>query len=110
MSEVTWRFTLHLEAPTPTAAAVQAFCAVRRPDTRATVFEVDGVEVDLSEEMKTNPALRDAGERVHYLLPPGGGEGRVVGPLEKSDLLRAPGARILTLDLLTGEMRVTRAP
>ena len=31
MSVVTWRITLHLEAPTPTAAAVQAFCAVRHP-------------------------------------------------------------------------------
>ena len=73
------------------------------------MFEVDGVEVDLSEEMKTDPALRDAGERVHYLLPPCGGEGKVVGPLEKGDLLCTPGARILTLDLLTGEMRVTQA-
>ena len=108
MSDVTWRMTLHLAPPTPTAAAVQAFCAIRRPDTVATVFEVDGVQVDLTREMKDNPALRDAGEQVHYLLPPGG-EGKVVGPFEKSELMRMPCASILTIDLLTGVMRVTQA-
>ena len=108
MSEVIWRLVLHLEAPSPTAAAVQAFCVVRRPDTIANIFEVDGVEVDLSEEMESNPALRDAGESIHYLLPPSG-EGKVAGPFEKSDLMSTPGARILTIDLLTGSMQVTQA-
>lgn len=108
MSDVTWKMTLHLEPPTPMAAAVQAFCAIRRPDTVATLFEVDGVEVDLARELKDNPALRDAGEQAHYLLP-STGEGKVAGPFEKSDLMCRPGASILTIGLLTGVMRVTRA-
>ena len=108
MSVVTWRITLHLEAPTPTAAAVQAFCAVRHPDTLATLFDVDGIDVDLTKEIHSNPALRDAGECVHYLLPPSG-EGKVAGPFELRDLMCISGAGILTIYLLTGRIEVTHA-
>ena len=108
MSEITWRMILPLEAPTPVAAAAQAFCTVRRPDAVATGLEVDGVEVDLTRELEDNPALRDAGERVYYLLPLDG-KGKADGPFGKDEIPTAAGAPILAMDLLTGDISVTQA-
>ena len=107
MREITWRMTSPLGPSSRIAAAVQAFCALRRPDTTATIFEVDGEEVDLTQELKNNPALRDAGERVHYLLPKDG-EGRAIGPFMEDEIPPTGGAQVLTMDLLTGVVSISQ--
>ena len=80
MSKVVWRIHLRRQFLDPVDAAVQAFCAVRRTDTTATIFEVDGDVVDLTERLQNDPDLHKSGERAYYLLPPGG-EGQSGGSL-----------------------------
>ena len=109
MAEVTWRITTHTPPQSLAHAAVEAFCAVRRPDTIATIFEVDGVPVDLTREIETRPALRDAGERVYYLLPLDG-DGPAAGPFREGELPAAIEGPVLTMDLLTGAISVKSTP
>ena len=108
MSEVVWRIHLRRKVLEPVDAAVQAFCTVRRPDTTATLFEVDGAEVDLTEQLRRDPQLRKTGLRLHYLLPREG-EGRAEGPFADGAIPNVVGAKILTFDTLTGVVTVRRA-
>lgn len=107
MTQVIWRIDSPTPPQSPVLAAVEAFCAVRRPDTIATVFEVGSVRVDLTQELENNPALGDAGERIHYLVPPDG-EGAVQGPFRGHALPDANGRLVLTMNLLTGDVSVRR--
>ena len=108
MTQVIWKIDSPTPPQSPVLAAVEAFCAVRRPDTTATVFEVGGVRVDLTQELENNPALGDAGEWIHYLVPPDG-EGAVQGPFKAHALPDASGRLILTMNLLTGDVSVEQA-
>lgn len=105
MSKVVWRIHIRRQVLDRVDAAVQAFCAVRRTDTTATIFEVDGDEVDLTERLQNDPDLHKRGERAYYLLPPGG-EGRAAGPFAEEAVPDLHGGQILMLDLLTGVVSV----
>lgn len=105
MSKVVWRIHLRRQVLDPVAAAVQAFCIVRRSDTTATIFEVDGEVVDLTERLQNDPDLHKSGERAYYLLPPGG-EGRAAGPFAEEAVPDLRGGQILMLDHLTGVVSV----
>ena len=108
MTQVIWRIDSPTPPQSPVLAAVEAFCAVRRPDTIATIFEVDGVRVDLTQELENNPDLEDAGERIYYLVPPDG-EGSVQGPFKGHALPDTDGRLVLTMNLLTGDVSVDLA-
>ncbi len=108
MARVTWRIDTQSPPQSPARAAVEAFCAVRRLDTVATVFDVDGEAVDLTGEIAANPSLLELSEQVYFLLP-AGGDGPAEGPYEKHELPVAHEGAILKIDLLTGKVSVKQA-
>ncbi len=108
MARVTWRINTQSPPQSPAHAAVVAFCAVRRPDTIATVFDVDGEAVDLTREIAANPSLLELSEQVYFLLP-AGGDGPAEGPLEENELPLVHEGAIVKLDLLTGKVSVKQA-
>lgn len=108
LARVTWTIKTRFPPGSPVHAALEAFCAVRRPDTVATVFHVDGEVVDLAREIAANPSLLELSEHVYFLLP-AGNDGPAEGPFNKNELPLVHEGAILKVDLVTGKVSVKRA-